>query len=295
MNAKLPPEVCDPARKHDFVLLMDVQDGNPNGDPDAGGMPRIDPETMRGLITDVAIKRKIRNTVGLIKNGVPGYEIYVETGVALNDQHERAYREATPGDGKKLTAAEAQRWMCANFFDVRVFGAVMSTGDREKGAGRVQGPMQLTFARSIDPVNPIDNGITRVTQTRRADIDEGQSTEMGSKHTIPYGLYRGFGHFSAPLAAKTGVTADDLETFWRSLLLMLDHDRSATRGEMSLRGLYVFSHADAFGVAPARALFDLVHIEKIGDRPAREFSDYKIDIDDAALQAGVTLTRLAGQ
>lgn len=296
MTTTLPAVVCDPARKHDFILMMDVHDGNPNGDPDAGGMPRVDPETMHGLITDVAIKRKIRNTVSLIKDGVPGYEIYVETGVALNAQHERAYREATPGDGKKLTVAEAQRWMCTNFFDVRMFGAVMSTGEREKSAGRVQGPVQLAFARSTDPVNPIENGITRVTQTRTADIEEGQSTEMGSKHTVPYGLYAQYGHFSAPLAAKTGVTADDLETFWRAIALMLDHDRSASRGEMSLRGLYVFSHADAFGMAPARSLFDLVKIAKMDEgRPAREFGDYKIDINDASLPDGVTLTRLVGQ
>lgn len=294
MISTIPAVACDTARKHDFVLVMDVRDGNPNGDPDAGGMPRIDPETMQGLITDVALKRKIRNAVALIAEARPGYEIYVEAGVALNAHHERAYREATPGDGKKVTAADAQRWMCANFFDVRMFGAVMTTGEREKSAGRVQGPVQLTFARSVNPINPVENGITRVTQTRQADIEQGQTTEMGSKHTVPYGLYVGYGHVSAPYAKRTGVSAQDLEVLWQATTVMFDHDRSATRGEMALRGLYVFSHDDPLGRVPAHALFEAVTAKKITDGPPREFGNYKIEIDESALPDGVTLSRLVG-
>jgi CRISPR-associated protein Csd2 len=282
----------DPTRKHDFVLLLDVRDGNPNGDPDAGGMPRIDSETMHGLITDVAIKRKIRNTVPLLAKGRLGYDIYVEAGVALEAQQERAYREAQLSRDAKDAEAEAQRWMCQHFFDVRMFGAVMSVGALH--AGRTQGPVQLTFLRSIDPIVPMENGITRVTQTRQADIDKGESTEMGSKHTVPYGLYQGYGHFSAPLAARTGVTSDDLDVFWTAVLNMLEHDRSATRGEMALRGLYVFTHDDAFGRAPAQALFDLVRVRRTSQGPARCFQDYAVEVDDQALPAGVTLTRLAG-
>lgn len=195
----------DPTRKHDFVFLIDATDSNPNGDPDNGGIPRTDPVTGQGLITDVAIKRKIRNTVALINHeeNKPGYEIYVEAGVALNAQHERAY---TPENGA-TNQSEARTWMCRNFFDVRMFGAVMSTGKRDKTAGRVQGPMQISFSRSIDPITPFDIGVTRVTPTKQEDIDawhnpeegkKGKETEMGSKHIVPYGLYRGAGHFSAP-------------------------------------------------------------------------------------------------
>ncbi|WP_245966399.1 type I-C CRISPR-associated protein Cas7/Csd2 [Sphaerisporangium album] len=262
----------DPARKHDFVYLFDVRDGNPNGDPDAGGMPRTDPETGQGLVTDVAIKRKIRNTVALLQEGVAGYDIYVEAGVALNAQHERAYAALNldPKQRRK-SEAEAQQWMCQTFYDVRMFGAVMSTGT--KPCGRVQGPMQLTFSRSIHSVLPQEHGITRVTQTRQDDIDKGESTEMGNKHMIPYGLYLGYGHFSAPLARRTGVDGQDLDTFWRALTLMFEHDRASTRGEMALRGLYVFSHDDSFGRAPAHTLFDRIQVSTDKTAP-RSFSDY---------------------
>ena len=195
----------DPARKHDFVFLFDVRDGNPNGDPDAGGMPRTDPETQQGLVTDVAIKRKIRNMVALLGEGKPGYDIYVEAGVALNAQHKRAYAALglKAGDGKNKPApadqAAAQRWMCETFYDVRMFGAVMSTGNAP--CGRVQGPLQISFSRSVGPVLSQEHGLTRVTQTREEDIAKGETTEMGAKHAIPYGLYVGYGHFSAPLAA----------------------------------------------------------------------------------------------
>ncbi|WP_424529243.1 type I-C CRISPR-associated protein Cas7/Csd2 [Sphaerisporangium viridialbum] len=278
----------DPTRKHDFVFLFDIHDGNPNGDPDAAGMPRTDPETMQGLVTDVAIKRKIRNMITLLGEGKPGYDIYVESGVSLNSQHERAYKELGLTDGRAAEIS-AQQWMCQTFFDVRMFGAVMATG--KKTAGRVRGPVQLTFSRSIDPVLPQEHGITRVTRTREDDTKE---TEMGGKHAIAYGLYRGIGHFSAPLAARTGVTSEDLSMLWRALTLMLEHDRASGRAEMALRGLYIFTHADAFGTAPAHTLTDTVNIElTIPDgQPVRDFTNYKVTIDETTIPEGVTLTRI---
>lgn len=281
----------DPARKHDFAFLFDVRDGNPNGDPDAGGMPRTDPETGHGLVTDVAIKRKIRNMVSLLNEGVAGYDIYVEAGVALNAQHERAYAALNlDTKQRRKSELEAQQWMCQTFYDVRMFGAVMTTGT--KPCGRVQGPLQLTFSRSIDPVLPQEHGITRITQTRQDDIDKGESTEMGNKHMIPYALYLGYGHFSAPLARRTGVTSQDLETFWRAMTLMFEHDRASTRGEMALRGLYVFSHDDPFGKAPAHELFSRVKVSSVGPIP-RSISDYTIDVEND-LPEGLTLTKVVG-
>jgi CRISPR-associated protein Csd2 len=300
-DATAQPDVrLDPARKHDFAFFFDVRDGNPNGDPDAGGMPRIDPETMQGLVTDVAIKRKIRNMVALLGEGRPGYDIYVEAGVALNAQHRRAYTELglKEADGNKYRppAADqqkAQQWMCRTFFDVRMFGAVMTTG--KALCGRVQGPVQLTFSRSVDPVLPQEHGLTRITQTTEADIAKGETTEMGNKHAIPYGLYQGYGHFSAPLASRTGVSSADLEMLWRAFTLMYEHDRSASRGEMTLRGLCIFSHADAFGSAPAQALFDRIKITQVtGGKPPRAFTDYKVEINADNLPGGVTLTKVIG-
>jgi CRISPR-associated protein Csd2 len=299
----------DPGRKHDFVFHFDVRDGNPNGDPDAGGMPRTDPETQQGLVTDVAIKRKIRNMITLLGEGKPGYDIYVEAGVALNAQHKRAYaelglKEATPkprnGDSKTTAyrpppadQERAQQWMCQTFYDVRMFGAVMATGTAL--CGRVRGPLQLSFSRSVSPVLSQEHGLTRVTQTREDDIAKGETTEMGSKHAIPYGLYVGYGHFSAPLAARTGVTSQDLEMLWRAFTLMLEHDRASTRGEMTLRGLYVFTHADRFGSAPAQSLFDRIKVTPVGQQPPRTYADYKIDLPgDSELPAGVTLASLCG-
>lgn len=288
----------DPARKHDFVFVFDVRDGNPNGDPDAGGMPRVDPETMQGLVTDVAIKRKIRNMVALLGEGKPGYDIYVEAGIALNAQHERAYTalslKVAEGTHKPPAAdqAQAQQWMCRTFFDVRMFGAVMTTG--KALCGRVQGPVQLTFARSADRVLAQEHGLTRVTQTRQEDIDKGETTEMGNKHAIPYGLYVGYGHFSAPLAGRTGVTSPDLEMFWRAFTLMFEHDRAAGRGEVTLRGLYVFSHADAFGSAPAHTLFDTITVSRAGDGPPRSYADYRVETRTAGIPAGVAFTTIVG-
>ncbi|MFB7716233.1 type I-C CRISPR-associated protein Cas7/Csd2 [Nocardia sp. NPDC056100] len=284
----------DPARKHDFVFLFDVTDGNPNGDPDSAGMPRTDPETMQGLVTDVAIKRKIRNMVTLLGEGKPGNDIYVEAGTSLNSQHKRAY-DALGLPASKTPERAAQQWMCETFFDVRMFGAVMSTGNHN--AGRVQGPLQLTFSRSIHPVFAQEHGITRVTRTKEGDTKE---TEMGSKHAVPYGLYRGIGHFSAPLAARTGVTSADLEMLWHAMTLMFEHDRASTRGEMALRGLYVFTHSDSFGNCPAHMLTDMVKAELAETsnepriQPIRAFTDYQIAIDEAALPDKVTLTRIVG-
>lgn len=288
----------DPGRKQDFVFLFDVRDGNPNGDPDAGGMPRVDPETQQGLVTDVAIKRKLRNMVALLGEGKPGYDIYVEAGVALNAQHRRAYAELglrekdskhspPPADQEK-----ARLWMCKTFFDVRMFGAVMSTGNAL--CGRVQGPLQVTFSRSVDPVLSQEHGLTRITQTRETDIEKGETTEMGAKHAIPYGLYQGFGHFSAPLATRTGVSGTDLEMLWRAFSLMFEHDRSASRGEVTLRGLYVFSHADRFGSVPVQDLFSRIAIKATG-QPPRSFADYRVEVPaEGDLPDRITLTRVAG-
>ena len=286
----------DPARKHDFAFLFDVRDGNPNGDPDAGGMPRIDPETMQGLVTDVAIKRKIRNMVALLSQGKPGYDIYVEAGVALNAQHERAYAALglqAERSAKSADQEQARQWMCQTFYDVRMFGAVMTTG--KALCGRVQGPVQLSFSRSVGPVLAQEHALTRVTQTRQEDIDKGESTEMGNKHAIPYGLYLGYGHFSAPLARRTGVSPADLDMLWQAFTLMFEHDRAAGRGEITLRGLYVFTHHDAFGSTPAQALFDrITAIPVPKDGPPRSFADYQIQIDAGDLPSGVTLTRITG-
>jgi CRISPR-associated protein Csd2 len=275
----------DPSRRHDIVLLFDVTDGNPNGDPDAGNQPRTDDETGQGLVTDVAIKRKVRDTVSLLRGDDPRYGIFVEAGHALNTRIEEALK-ANPGK-----ADEAQQWLCAHYFDIRMFGAVLSTGAQKGGAGQVRGPLQITFARSLDAILPTDHTITRVTQTRQDDIDKGERTEMGSKWTVPYGLYRAHAYFSAGRAAKTGVTADDLGVLWQSLVAMFDHDRSATRGDMKLCGLYVFSHPDAVGVASAASLTGRVVIVRAnGEKAPRQHTDYRRVLDSTPIPTGVELT-----
>lgn len=305
-------ETCgDPKRRHDFVMLFDVADGNPNGDPDAGNMPRVDPETMQGLVTDVCLKRKIRNYVDLrAQNGGArdGLAIYVQDkGVALNSLHKEAYAaENIKPTGNKQAAAEVNRVrdrMCRSYFDVRMFGAVMSTG---VNCGQVRGPMQLTFSRSVDPISPLDISITRVAITKEDDVkvvvaDEesegkgGKRTEMGRKAVLPYGLYVGRGFFSPSLATQTGVSREDLELFWDALQNMWDLDRSASRGMMACRGLYVFSHDNPLGNAPAHQLFDRVQVPRCGDGKApRAFSEYSVSINESELPEGVTLTRLVG-
>ena len=290
--------------RHEFVFLFDVTNGNPNGDPDAGNLPRLDPETHKGLVTDVCLKRKIRNYVTLDKDGAPGFAIYMQEKAVLNKQHARG-REAVglekeaADELKKLPKDEAKAreltaWMCSNFFDVRTFGAVMTTG---VNAGQVRGPVQLAFATSIDPVMPLEVSITRMAVTTQKEADEqgGDNRTMGRKHIIPYGLYRVHGFVSAKLAERTGFSDDDLGLLWQSLINMFEHDRSAARGEMTARKLFVFEHETAMGNAPAHKLFETVAVERSSaeaDDPARRFSDYKVSVNRDALPSGVTLHEL---
>jgi CRISPR-associated protein Csd2 len=283
----------DPDKRHDFVYLFDVEDGNPNGDPDAGNLPRVDPETMQGLVTDVAVKRKIRDYVDASVGDDEDYKIYMQHQGVLNDQHRRAYDELDldADDPDRDDIDEARAWMCQNFYDVRTFGAVMSTG---VNAGQVRGPMQLTFARSIDPVVPMDVSITRVAITR-ADDAEDKETEMGRKAIVPYGLYRGHGFYNPKLAEDTGFGREDLQFFWQALQMGWELDRSASRGFMALRGLYVFSHDNPLGNAPAHTLFDRIEAELDADVKApREFDHYDVLIADDDLPDGVTLSRVLG-
>lgn len=287
----------------EFVLLFDVQDGNPNGDPDAGNLPRVDPETGEGLVTDVCLKRKVRNYVGLRHGETPPFEIYVKERAVLNLQHERAYVAkgiplAEDGKGKRKggdRSGEARDWMCENFFDVRTFGAVMSTG---VNAGQVRGPVQITFARSVGPVVSLEHSITRMAVTSEAEAEkqQGDNRTMGRKHTVPYGLYRAHGFVSAHLAQQTGFGGDDLELLWESLTGMWDHDRSASRGEMATRGLYVFRHDTALGRAPAHTLLDRVRVGRAGEgtAPARRFTDFRVEVDETGLPEGVQLQRIVG-
>lgn len=281
--------------RYDFVLLFDVKDGNPNGDPDAGNLPRMDAETGHGLMTDVSLKRKVRNFVGMAKGEQPPYEIYVKEKAVLNSQHRRAYLayELAP-ESKKLPkniqdAKKVTGWMCNNFFDVRTFGAVMTT---EVNCGQVRGPVQLTFARSIDPIIAQEHSITVCAARKEDKPIEEQIGIQGRKHTVPYGLYVAHGFVSSFLAKQTGFSEDDLELLWQSLAQMFEHDRSAARGEMATRGLYVFKHDSELGNAPAHALFDRIKAERKVDVP-RSFSDYEVTIDEAAMPAGVSLLRKA--
>lgn len=286
------------ANRYDFVLLFDVKDGNPNGDPDAGNLPRLDAETGHGLVTDVALKRKVRNFVGLVKGEQPPYEIYVKEKAILNNQHKRAYigigrEDLLAGDDKKRKGGDAvddaRAWMCRNFFDVRTFGAVMSTGIN---CGQVRGPIQLTFARSVDPIVASEHSITRMAVATEAEAEkqEGDNRTMGRKHTVPYGLYRAHGFVSAFLAKQTGFSEDDLALFWQALCQMFEHDRSAARGEMTTRGLYVFKHDSELGNAPAHALFERVQVKrKDGVDVPRAFGDYTVNVAADDLPRGVNL------
>lgn len=284
--------------RYDFVLLFDVKDGNPNGDPDAGNLPRMDAETGHGLMTDVSLKRKVRNFVGMAKGEQPPYEIYVKEKAILNNQHKRAYvgigrEELLVGDDKKRKGGDAvddaRRWMCRNFFDVRTFGAVMSTGIN---CGQVRGPVQLTFARSIDPIIAQEHSITRMAVATEAEAEkqEGDNRTMGRKHTVPYGLYMAHGFVSSFLAKQTGFSEDDLKLLWQALAQMFEHDRSAARGEMTTRGLYVFKHDSELGNAPAHTLFERIQPKlKEGVTVSRSFDDYDVSVDKASLPPGVTL------
>jgi len=287
--------------RYDFVLLFDVKDGNPNGDPDAGNLPRLDAETGHGLVTDVSLKRKVRNFVGLVKGEQPPYEIYVKEKAILNKTHERAYvgigkADLLKGDEKKRkggdAVGEARDWMCKNFYDVRTFGAVMSTG---VNCGQVRGPVQLTFARSIDPIVALEHSITRMAVATEAEAEkqEGDNRTMGRKHTVPYGLYMAHGFISSFLAKQTGFSEEDLELLWQALAQMFEHDRSAARGEMTTRGLYVFKHESELGNAPAHALFDRIRPNlKDGVSVPRSFTDYEVAVDESSMPNGVTLKRM---
>jgi CRISPR-associated protein Csd2 len=287
--------------RYDFVLLFDVKDGNPNGDPDAGNLPRMDAETGRGLVTDVCLKRKIRNYVGLAKSENPPYEIYVKERAILNRQHERAYQaigalDALSGEGKKRKGGdkvgEARDWMCKNFFDVRTFGAVMSTGIN---CGQVRGPVQLTFGRSIDPIVALEHSITRMAVATEAEAEsqQGDNRTMGRKFTVPYGLYAAHGFISAHLAGQTGFDDKDLSLLWEALVNMFEHDRSAARGEMATRGLFVFKHESHLGNTSAHALFKRIQPKlRDGVVVPRDFEDYEINVEDSNLPPGVTLQSL---
>lgn len=304
-------------RRYDFVLLFDVKDGNPNGDPDAGNLPRLDAETGHGLVTDVSLKRKVRNFIAIAKGDVPGHNIFVKEKAVLNLQIEQAYTksekvqaalaawQAWQKDKKDSPKPErhyedvARDWMCENFFDVRCFGAVMSTGDEDatsklrKTAGQVRGPVQMTFARSVEPIVALEHSITRMAVTNEKDLEKERT--MGRKHTVPYGLYRSHGFISAFLAKQTGYSADDLELTLKALEQMFEHDRSAARGQMSTRGLYVFEHENELGNAPAHALFDrLVVTPKAPGTPPRDFDAYAVTFDGQALAVGDSVEVASG-
>ena len=285
--------------RYDYVMLFDVTDGNPNGDPDAGNMPRVDPETMRGFVTDVSLKRKVRDFVEVAKGNSPPYRIYVqhqsrEGSTFLNALHDQAHDAiGTPKSGRKNPPSakkeEARQWMCENFYDVRAFGAVMTTGTN---AGQVRGPLQLTFARSVDSVSPTEVTITRVAKTTEARSEMEGTTEMGRKSMIPYGLYVAHGFVSPSFAAQTGFSEDDLALYWQALLRMFEDDRSASRGFMATRALIVFKHESPLGNAPTHDLFERVQItRKQGVDVARRYSDYVVEIVDD-VPAGVSMQQL---
>jgi CRISPR-associated protein Csd2 len=304
--------------RYEFVFLFDVTNGNPNGDPDAGNLPRLDPETNHGLVTDVCLKRKIRNFVGLFHEGEAGKGIYVQEGAILNEKHREAYKAVRPDDAEVATAKKltpkgdeeekaVRKFMCDNFFDVRTFGAVMGT---DINCGQVRGPVQFAFAQSVEPVLPLEISITRMAATKEGERKDGdaegkrrENRTMGRKHIIPYGLYRAHGYISAKLAEKTGFSQDDLDLLWSALEQMFDHDRSAARGEMGSRKLILFKHASALGNAAAPGLFDRVQVLRrhagsevpVKDPrtdnwpPARSFADYAVTINHDGLPPGVEI------
>ncbi len=287
--------------RYDFVFLFDVKDGNPNGDPDAGNLPRTDAETGQGLVTDVCIKRKVRNYVGLVHGEQPPYEIYVKEKAVLNLQHERAYsaleldsKKRTKGKDKEQEDRDLTKWMCQNFFDVRTFGAVMTT---KVNCGQVRGPIQFGMARSIDPIVAAEHAVTRcaVATEKEAEKQEGDNRTMGRKFTVPYGLYRIHGYINPHLAAQTGFdeNSEDLNLFWTALTQLFENDRSAARGEMAPQALIVFKHESKLGNAPANKLLERVTVNSdlTDGKPARTFSDYTVTIDDANLPEGVSIER----
>ena len=286
--------------RYEFVILFDVENGNPNCDPDAGNMPRVDPETGLGLVTDVCLKRKIRNYVETVKEDATGYRIYIKDGVPLNRSDAEAYAALDVTEktvkAKKKENPDLDRnirdWMCANFYDIRTFGAVMTTFVKAAlNCGQVRGPVQMGFARSVEPVVPQEVTITRVAITTEADA-ENKGTEMGRKYIVPYGLYRCEGYISANLARKTtGFSEKDLELLWEAILNLFEHDHSAARGKMAVRELIIFKHDSELGCAPAHKLFDTVKVTRTHPEditPARSYQDYVVTVDEAALPEGVT-------
>ncbi len=292
--------MAEPIRnRYDFVILFDVENGNPNGDPDAGNMPRIDPETGRGLVTDVCLKRKIRNYVEMVKEDEPGFGIYIKDSVPLNRSDNTALEYLKVDDVKVAKKNDPdldkkiRDFMCANFYDIRTFGAVMTTFVKASlNCGQVRGPVQLGFAQSVDPIIPQEVTITRVAITTEADA-ERKDTEMGRKAIVPYGLYRAEGFVSANLARKTtGFSEDDLNLLWQAIINMFENDHSAARGKMAVRELIVFKHATELGEAPAHKLFDAVKVERL-NAPARKYSDYSVEVDLAGIPESITCTRMA--
>lgn len=277
-------------KRIDFVYIFDVQDGNPNGDPDAGNLPRVDAETGMGLVTDVCLKRKVRNYVQVAKGLSEGYDIFIKEKAVLNTLIEKAHDNSEVKAAKDKTEA-ARMYMCKNYYDIRTFGAVMSTG---KNAGQVRGAVQMTFARTVDPIASSEHSITRmaVATEKEAEKQSGDNRTMGRKATVPYGLYVCHGFISANLAMQTGFTEEDLELFWDALKNMFDVDRSAARGLMSAQKLIVFRHESALGNAPANKLFDLVNIKKNCDGAPRSFSDYTVTIREENLPKGVSVDEL---
>lgn len=294
-------------KRHDFVIFFDVKDGNPNGDPDAGNLPRVDAETGHGLVTDVCLKRKVRNYVGFQKEDYAPYGIFIKEKSVLNNTIEKAYISLNidlqeppldPADGKKRNKPgkgqgkeidRAKQFLCQNFFDIRTFGAVLSTG---ANAGQVRGPVQLTFARSVDPIVSLEHTITRMAVATDVEAEEqgGDNRTMGRKFTVPYGLYRSHGFISAPFANQTGFSEADLELFWEALENMFEHDRSAARGLMGTRKLIIFEHSSKMGNAPVQKLFDAITVKRKDEsRPARDFSDYTVTVAKDNLPQGVTL------
>ncbi|HTQ40922.1 MAG TPA: type I-C CRISPR-associated protein Cas7/Csd2 [Pirellulales bacterium] len=291
-------------KRYEFVLLFDVRNGNPNGDPDAGNAPRVDPETGRGLVSDVCLKRKIRNYILLAKTNKgepePGFDIYVKEKAVLNQQHERGYKALgidakkppKPKDGESPAEERVRRWMCETFFDIRMFGAVMTTG---VNAGQVRGPVQIAFSSSIDPIVSLEQSITRmaVTTEEEAKKQAGGNRTMGRKEIIPYALYRAHGFISPSLAEQTGFSPSDLELLWTALENMFEHDHSAARGEMGACKLFIFEHDSKLGSAPARKLFDLIEVRaKDPARPSRQFTDYEVIVARDKLPSGVSLHEL---
>jgi len=287
--------------RYDFVILFDVENGNPNGDPDAGNMPRIDPETGLGIVTDVCLKRKIRNYVETVKEDAPGYKIYIKENMPLNTSDKTAYTELNIDEKKVKEAKKAdpeldekiRDFMCREFYDIRTFGAVMTTFVKAAlNCGQVRGPVQLGFARSVDPIVPQEVTITRIAITTESDAEK-KSTEMGRKHIVPYGLYRAEGYVSANLARKaTGFSDEDLALLWNAIINMFEHDHSAARGKMAVRELIVFKHDSELGNAPSYKLFDLIKaVRKDISSPPRKYEDYLVEVQEDMLPEGVSIIR----